>query len=211
MHAMRTIFVIAILLQGIALWGQQPVEFGVLTPFEREFKTYEKDSTAHAVYLYERGDSYFEVQGNYMWLIKKYHAKKKILDQRGFSQAEISIPYYHSNNRSEQVLNLRAITHNGTVKHSVLQESVFQVDENEYWSMKKFTFPQVEVGSILEYSYEIKSPYMFNLRGWDFQEEIPKVVSEFHAKIPGNYRYNRTLIGELSLDVDLATIEKNCF
>src|SRR5690606_3109215 len=210
-QTMRTIFVIAALLQGIVLSGQTAVEFGVLTPFEREFETYEKDSTAHAVYLYERGDSYFEVQDRHIWLIKKYHAKKKILDQRGFSQAEVVIPYYHSDNRSERVTNLRAMTHNGTLRHSVMPEQVFEVDENEFWSMKKFTFPKVEVGSILEYTYEIRSPYIFNLRGWSFQDGIPKVLSEFHAKIPGNYKYNRTLIGELALDVDEATLEKSCF
>ena len=210
-RAMRTIFILAALFQGVALWGQQAVEFGTLTPFEREFETYEKDSTAHAVYLYERGDSYFEVGDRQIWLIKEYHAKKKILDQRGFSQAEIVIPFYHSDNRSERVANLRAITHNGTVRHSVLPEHVYEVDENEFWSMKKFTFPQVEVGSVLEYTYEIRSPFFFNLRGWSFQDGIPKVLSEFHAKIPGNYRYNRALIGELALDVDKATIEKNCF
>lgn len=208
---MRTIFVIAALLQGIVLSGQTAVEFGVLTPFEREFETYEKDSTAHTVYLNERGDSYFEVQDRHIWLIKKYHAKKKILDQRGFSQAEVVIPYYHSDNRSERVTNLRAMTHNGTLRHSVMPEQVFEVDENEFWSMKKFTFPKVEVGSILEYTYEIRSPYIFNLRGWSFQDGIPKVLSEFHAKIPGNYKYNRTLIGELALDVDEATLEKSCF
>src|SRR5690606_29986690 len=75
----------------------------------------------------------------------------------------------------------------------------------------KFTFPDVREGSILEYSYEIQSPFFFNLTGWKFQEAIPKVYTEYNAKIPGNYKYNRALIGEIALDVNEATIKKSCF
>lgn len=207
----KIILTIPILFQGMLLLGQGQVEFGTLSPFERDFKTYEKDSTAHAVYLYEKGENYFEVRNHYVRLITTYHAKIKILDPRGFSQAEIRIPFYHADNKSEKVSKIRGLTHNGTVKYSVLHENLFEVDTQEHWSEKRFTFPQVEVGSILEYTYEIESPYMFNLTGWSFQEDIPKVQSEYNAKIPGNYRYNRTLIGQLKLDVDQATLEKNCF
>src|SRR5690606_17844446 len=158
--------------------------------------------TAHAIYLYEKGDNTFEVRTNRLWLIKKYHAKIKILDPKGFSWADVAIPYYHANGSSEKVLGIRAITHNGSVKHSVLKESIFDVDSSENWSMIKFTFPQVELGSILEYTYEIQSPYMFHLNGWSFQESIPKLYSQYNAKIPGLYAYNRALYGDLELSVN---------
>ncbi len=207
---MKKITLLLLLFQGALLLGQQ-IEFGKLTLEDGKFSIYEKDTTAHAVYLYEKGENYFEVQRGYIFLITKYHAKKKILDKQGFSEAEITIPYYHNEERTEKVINIRALTHNDGVKFGVNQETIYDADINERWSEKRFTFPNVQEGSILEYTYEIQSPFLYNLNGWDFQENIPKVYTEYNAKIPGNYRYNRALIGELKLDVNDATVQKNCF
>ncbi|MDC6365825.1 MULTISPECIES: DUF3857 domain-containing protein [Flavobacteriaceae] len=208
---MQKTILFPLLLFGLLLSAQQKVEFGVLNHQEKEFTAYSKDTTAHAVYLYEKGENYFEVRKDYIWLITKYHAKKKILDKQGFDHAQIEIPYYHSDKNRERVNKIKAVTHNGNIKTYVNKENIYNVDVNDRWSQKKFTFPNVQEGSILEYTYEIQSPFFYNLTGWEFQEDIPKLYSEYHAMIPGNYRYNRSLIGELSLDVDEATVKSNCF
>ena len=67
------------------------------------------------------------------------------------------------------------------------------------------------MGSVLEYTYEIQSPFFFNLNGWDFQSDIPKVYTEYTAKIPGNWKYNRRLSGKLQLDTNEADIKTACF
>ncbi|MDC6361331.1 MULTISPECIES: DUF3857 and transglutaminase domain-containing protein [Flavobacteriaceae] len=193
------------------LSAQQANEFGVLNQFERDFKTYDKDTTANAIYLYEKGENYFEVRQGYIWLITKYHAKKKILKKQGFDEAEIEIPYYHSKKGRETVNKIKAMTHNGDRKQMIPDNKIFDVDLNESWSQKRFTFPSVQVGSVLEYSYEVQSPFFYNLTGWEFQDGIPKVYSEYNAMIPGNFKYNRSLVGEIGLDVNDATIKKNCF
>lgn len=195
----------------VTMSSAQQHEFGELTVLEREFKSYDKDTTAHAVYLYEKGENYFEVRREYVWLITKYHAKIKVLDTEGFSEADISIPYYRSERQSEKINNIRAITHTNDVRYSVMSANVFDVETSEHWSEKRFTFPNVKEGSVLEYTYEIQSPFFYNLKGWQFQEDIPKVYTEYNAKIPGNYVYNRSLVGSLPLDVNDATIKRSCF
>jgi hypothetical protein len=191
--------------------AQEEIEFGELSYDEKEFTKYEKDTMASAVYLTETGDNFFEVRDNYIYLITKYKAKIKILKKDGFNQADISIPYYHSDKKTEKIDRIRAVTHNGSVVRGVRKEEVFDVDVSENWSEKKFTFPDVKVGSILEYTYEIQSPFHFNLKGWEFQSEIPKLYSEYTAKIPSNWVYNRALIGELKLTTNDATLKKYCF
>ncbi|WP_421805943.1 DUF3857 domain-containing protein [Flagellimonas sp.] len=207
---MKKIGILLLLLQHMVLQGQQ-LEFGELTIFESAFKTYEKDTTAHAVYLFEKGDNFFEVRRGYVWLIKKYHAKIKILDKKGFSEADIRIPYYHSDTSTEEVNDIRAITHTDGLKHIVMDNNIFDAEVNEHWSEKRFTFSNVQEGSILEFTYEVQSPFFYNLNGWDFQDDIPKVYTEYNAKIPGNYSYNRSLFGNLPLTVNEATIKENCF
>ncbi|SDQ29236.1 DUF3857 domain-containing protein [Flagellimonas zhangzhouensis] len=200
-----------LLLHCVFTFGQIEFEFGELSIFESDFKTYEKDTTANAVFLYEKGENYFEVRNGYIMLITKYHAKKKIINKNGFDHADIEIPYYHSDRSTEEVSKIRAITHNNGVKSSLDQSNIFDEDINEHWSQKKFTFPNVQEGSVLEYSYEIQSPYLYNLKGWYFQDDIPKIYTEYNAKIPANYRYNRSLKGELNLDVNEATVRERCF
>ncbi len=207
---MRKIILILLMLSCMPVIGQGQ-EFGELSGFESNFRTYYKDSTAHAVYLYEKGRNYFQVRRNYVWLITEYHAKIKILDEEGFSEADISIPYYHSEKKTETVSKVKAINHVKGTKHNVMPSTIFDVQVSEHWSEKRFTFSNVQEGSVLEYSYELESPFLYNMKGWEFQGHIPKIYSEYNAKIPGNYKYNRSLLGKLELDVNDATIQSNCF
>lgn len=193
---------------GIA---QNDVTFGTLTAEEKNFTTYEKDSTANAIVLYEKGDNYFEVINNRIQLVKLYHAKIKILNDEGFEEAYISIPYYHTKSAPEIVKNIKAITHNDGQKAFVPESKIFTNDLSERVSEKRFTFPKIKSGSIIENKYKIISPYLFNLDGWQFQSNIPKLYSEINAKVPANYRYNRTLVGTLSLYINEADIKKDCF
>lgn len=191
--------------------AQEPNNFGKLTHPEKNFTIYEKDSTANAVVLYEIGNNYFEVIDRRIQLVKKYHVKIKILNEKGFDEADISIPYYKNNNVSEKVKDIKAVTHNGNAKIYVSSDNIFTNNINERWSEKRFTFSKVEKGSIIEYKYTLISPFSFKLDGWEFQSNIPKLYSEFNAKIPGNYIYNRTLIGTLKLDINDASVKKDCF
>ena len=88
---------------------------------------------------------------------------------------------------------------------------IFNVDEYPRYSIKRFTFPNVKDGSILEYTYRKESYFFSNFGNWQFQSDLPKVYSELYTKIPGNMKYNRTLYGSKSLDINNAEIEKNCF
>jgi len=188
-----------------------PDNFGKVTNFERQMVTYEKDPSAYALVLHERGDNYYKVINRRVRLVKEYHAKIKILDEKGFDYGTIEIPFYHHDNLAEEVIKLKAVTHNGNSQYNVLPSEIFTEDLSERWRQKKFTFPKMQKGSVLEYSYTIITPYDYNFKGWKFQSPIPKMYSEFNAKIPGNYVYNRTLSGKLKLDVNDAKIQKGCF
>jgi hypothetical protein len=75
----------------------------------------------------------------------------------------------------------------------------------------KFTLPNIQVGSIIEVRYTLEWPFIFNFKPWEFQADIPKVRSEYWAKIPGNYHYNMTLRGTTKLEKHDSEILKDCF
>ncbi|WP_277899410.1 DUF3857 domain-containing protein [Galbibacter pacificus] len=190
-------------------------EIDDVTNEELEMAIYQKDTTANAVVLYEEGNNYFEVErkGNFQFirLIKQYYCKIKILNEKGFDEANIEIPFYHADKETEKISNIKAMTHNGPQKIVVGQNDIYVTDINEHWSAYRFTFSDVKKGSVLEYRYTLKSPFFFNFEGWQFQSHIPKVKSRFTALIPGNYVYNRTLFGSQKLAVNDASLKKSCF
>lgn len=191
--------------------AQMPDTFGKLSVAQKNMTSYEKDLDANAVVLYERGDNYFKVVNRRIRLIKEYHGKIKIFNEKAFDQGTIKIQLYHNDNSSEKLTKLRAVTHIDGTQHNVLPSEVFTTDLTEKWREKKFTFPKLQAGSIIEYSYTIETAFTFNLTGWNFQTSIPIIYSEFNAKIPGNWTYNRSLTGSLKLDINDASIKKYCF
>lgn len=190
---------------------RQKREFGVLDVRDQNVTSYAQDPEAAGVVLFERGKNYVKVIRNYVRLVKFVHVRMKVFDASEFTRNSVQIPYYRGSSEEEVVNNLKAITHNGEVKTYLSENDIFTVDETENWSYKKFTFPNVKDGSILEYTYRIESPYFFNFGGWEFQSEIPKLYSEFGSEIPGNYIYRKALIGTEKLDINEVYLEKDCF
>ncbi len=194
-------------------YGQNPLseKFGNVSQKELDMRTYEKDTTAHAVVLEEYGDVSFQLIKDRILLVKQYYTKIKILDKQGVDEAIIQIPYYRTRKSEETIKNIKAVTYNTGETNTLATDQIFTVDHSENWSEKRFTFPNVKVGSVLEYQYTLETPFVYNFEGWEFQSDIPKVYSEFSAKIPGNYRYNRVLKGFLKLAINKSDVKKRCF
>jgi len=205
--------VLLLLLLSIESYAQknEGYTFGRITQQEHEMKVYPKDSTANAVFLFENGETKFYDGSRGISIKTKYYAKVKIFNKEGLDNATLEIPIYHNKGRSEKITNIRAITHNGFQKSLLKKENIFTEKLNAYWSVVKFTMPNIKEYSIIEYEYIKESPFKFNFKGWEFQSEIPKIQSRFYALIPGNYIYNRKLIGYHKLSLNDAKIKKRCF
>lgn len=210
---MKHFIIIIVLLIGFNGLSQEKNThtFGRVSQQEYDLKVYENDSTANAVFLHEQGKTTFKQTHNSIIISTKYYAKVKIFNKEAFDVATIEIPIYNNKSTSEKVKDIKAITHNGIQKTHLAKDNVFTEKVSDNWSEVKFTMPNLKENSIIEYEYTLESPFLFNFQGWEFQGEIPKIKSEFHALIPGNYVYNRRLNGFQKLSVNEAKIEKRCF
>ncbi|MFD2823871.1 DUF3857 domain-containing protein [Lacinutrix iliipiscaria] len=168
-----------------------------VTANDLEINEFKKDSTANALMIYESGNSY--IDKNSFNLITEYKHKLKILNREGFDKATITVYLYNSGKNKEKFKNLIAATHNldnGEVEHIKLKaNSVFEEKYNANYTLIKFTMPKVKEGSVITYSYTLESPFKYKYRGWAFQDDIPKLYSEYKASIPANYEYNIKLVG----------------
>lgn len=175
--------------------------------------TFEKDLTANAFYIYEKGYSKFENGGEYN-LLTDYSAKIKILNPEGYKHATIEIRLRKNKSSKEKIKKLDATTHymeNGMKRAKKLEPSQVFTEQNENYDLVKFTFPAVAPGAILVYSYQKESPFIFNFNTWWFQEKIPKIYSAYETSIPGNYNYSIKKVGELEFEKHTNSVQKNCF
>jgi len=181
-------------LAGASTAQRYSQEFGVIAKDEFDLELYSDDPEAEALILFDVGDSYF-LEGNTGFDIKFTHSKRlKIFTSAGFDYAEIEIPYYVEGNKRERVEEIEAFTYNqlenGTMERiSLNQQDIFDEVKNKYYRVKKFAFPGVKAGSIIEYRYKLISPFKFNLPDWAFQSTIPTLYSKYTVRMVPFYEY----------------------
>src|SRR5690606_27608257 len=137
--------------------------------------------------------------------------------REGYRHANIVLPAYkdESGERMDVLSEIKAVTINiidGRVVSVPLDKGqLFREEVSSYLTHTKFTFPSLQDGSIIEYSYRLVSPHIFNFRTWYLQDDIPKINSIFEAIIPAMYTYNVVLRGPYPLGTQDAKLNKGCF
>lgn len=179
---------------------------------ELSTNTYDKDSTANALVIYEHGSSYLDK--NTFKLKFEFKQKLKIFNRKGFDKAQIKIYLYKDGSKKESISKITATTYNienNVVTKTELEENqIFEEKYNDNYTIVKFTFPNIKEGSVVTYSYTFETPYMFKYKGWDFQDDIPKLYSQYETSVPGNYEYNIKLVGFLKFFKKDFKVEKSC-
>jgi len=179
-------------------------EYGNISKEELQLKRYEKDSTAEAVILYDMGKSYFTETSDGFDMTFERKTRIKILTKAGVDKAEILISYYKENENQEKILELKGNTYNlenGAVKITALNtDNKFNEKISEHWYNRKIAMPDVRIGSVIEFSYKILSPYIFNLRNWAFQHTIPVIYSEYTTSMVPFFDYVSNLQGAVKYD-----------
>ncbi len=193
-------------------WNQIPEE-------DLQMTVYEPDSSAAAVVLDDYGQIIVELEESAVYYRYKRHRRIKVLNPADFKKANVTISYYTDKKSAETITYLRAqiFAPNGE-KIVIPNKDIFDNPVDNTYSEKRFTFPNIQPGSILEYRYEILSPRITDLREWYFQEDIPVRSSRLKVEIPnafkyvylfqGNQQLNQTNKDDRALDVRGNTITK---
>ena len=175
-----------------------PIKFGKVNLEDFDVKSPLIDSNTNAVVVADVGNSEFIANASEFTfsLIFKEKKRIKIINKNGFDAATITIPLYVGNGgKTEKLDDLDAFTYNienGKVTASKVEKSsIFTEQHSKNWVYKKFTFPALKEGSIIEYSYQINTPgeFILNLKSWEFQNEYPVLWSQYQANIPEFYKY----------------------
>ncbi len=202
-------------LSGYSQPGDFP--FGKITYKELEMKTYPADTSAVAVVLSEFGKARFN---DNVVLVFDYHVKIKILKMEGLETGTFAVLLHKEGNvasKEEVWRSLEATTFNlesnKIIESKFDSKNFFMEKFNPNYNIAKFALPDVRVGSVIEVKYTIESPsrYMYQFHTWEFQDDIPKINSEFWAYIPANFTYSTTLKGFYKLTKTSVEEENECF
>lgn len=125
--------------------------------------------------------------------------RTKILKPEGARHANIDITYYNTDDGKSMYndeltdLKIKVFTKNekGKVeKKSIRTDSFLRERVNENYVVLHVVVPDVQVGSIIEYQYTIRSTRSAFLYDWSFRECIPTVRSKCDIEIPAILQFN---------------------
>lgn len=187
----------------------QNYELGKVTVAELQEKVNKSDTTAPAAILFKKGRTFFTYNVKTGFSANNvYEFKIKIYKKEGLKWADQKVRFYigYENLNQDQLEFKNAVTYNlengAVVKTKLDSQGTFKKKINQYWGEKTITLPNVKVGSILEYSYVLKSENIIKLPDFDIQYEIPVNYFEYKTNIPEYYIYKTILVGRQTVESD---------
>ncbi|WKV13781.1 DUF3857 domain-containing protein [Marivirga harenae] len=161
---------------------------------------------AEAIILLDSGQSVYNEDFE---LIFTHTTKIEILKESGLSWANVMIPY----SESDSLLSIKGQTYNLGANDSLVIDSLnsatIKKKVNNGIVENYFSLPNAKVGSIIEYSYQIKIADWQELNTWYFQNDIPVLKSIYTTETPNYLLFYKYLEGLLNLnDFSRKTVKK---
>ena len=185
--------IVALLFLWCCLPAMAQPEFetwGKVTSEERNLKVCDFDPEADAVVLLDEAVSDHNDDRN---LLTYRHIRIKILKEKGLHEADVAIAYY-ARNEYESIDEIEGTAYNFDAAGNMMmvtleRKNIFTEKSTELYHRKKFTFPGVKAGSIIEYKYKSTMKNYGGLDDWQFQQELPTVKSKYNLTIPPGYEF----------------------
>lgn len=159
------------------------------------------DENAPAEILYK--SVHFSIDNGTGNLIKRTFYRIKIYDKdKAEDWLNLEIPLYQSGSDQETLTKMKAFTYNlengSSLVTKVDKSSKYKSKESKYVSITKFAFPNVKNGSVIEYQYEVTSPFLFSVPEILIETDTPSLYTEYVLDSPSNIAYNVNYTGFLT-------------
>ncbi|WDF47985.1 DUF3857 domain-containing protein [Chryseobacterium sp. KACC 21268] len=182
-----------LLIFNFTLFFSQDFEWGKLSQEEIDLKIVPFEQSADAVILKERGELVFTNDGYTLLLYRKI----KILSENGYSFVDRKWSY-NSSSRFDNVTVEKAHTLNfdGEISESIIEKKDIIINKTDNGITEvAVAFPNVKVGSVIEYLVQMKRPFILYAYPWDFQNTIPTISSSFKVRSVSDPNYKLILKG----------------
>ncbi|GAB2836231.1 DUF3857 domain-containing protein [Ferruginibacter profundus] len=202
----KLLLVLLVLIAPFASQAQDFPDFGNVSAEELQLKECAFDKDANAVVLLDEAISDHDDERH---LLTYHHVRIKILKEKGFDEANVSLHFYRKDD-FEFIDRLEAVVINGNDPASLTTQKLskkdfYTRDFNDRLGVVTFTFPNIKVGSIIEYKYRSFMKHYGGLQDWYFQQELPTVKSKYTLTVLPNLEFSY----RISKREDLAVTAKS--
>ncbi|MDQ0780905.1 transglutaminase-like domain-containing protein [Chryseobacterium sp. W4I1] len=160
------------------------------------------DENAPAEILYK--SVHFGVDTSTGDLRKQVFYRVKIYDKdKAEDWLNLEIPLYKNSHGDEEGLNkMKAFVYNlengSAITTKVDKSSKYKSKESKYTTITKFAFPNVKNGSVIEYQYEVLSPFLYSVPQIVIESDTPSLYTEYILDAPTYISYNVNYTGSLA-------------
>ncbi len=191
----------------------QNYKFGKVSKEELMQDVHPNEPEADAAILYRL----FRTKFNYtndegFTATTNFQDRIKIYNEKGNDWASVSIFLYTGSGGAESISGLKAYTYNldGKIEKTKLdRKNIFEDEVNENYTKVTFSMPNIKSGSIIEYEYSIRSPYLTTFDKYYFQESIPVDVVEMTLAAPEYLVYKTHRNGWVPFSIAKSSREGN--
>lgn len=185
----------------------QDFRYGKVSKEELQEKQHHLEPSAHAAVLYREQKTRFEYNSaDGFFTITEVFERIKIYDKTGYDWATNSVKLYQGKGGSKvTITGLKGNTYffnNGKIEKIKLKnDGIFDEKASKYNKIKKFTLPNLSEGCVIEFKYTLNSPFINQIKQYNFQESIPvnKTVAWFYA--PEYFIYKSHKKGWVSISI----------
>ncbi len=202
---MRKLLIIFGILLSFTLNAQKPpLKYGKVSKDELNMERCDFHPEAYSMILYNYGNLSFKYNNEKGWQYRmQVIVRKKVFNKLDKDAGNIKIKVYDpvKGENREKVGALKACTFNlvdGKIQKTKLdKDSKFEKRINDYWTEISFAMPDVREGSVIDYKYEVVSDFLYNLKTWYFQDDVPVGHSEFRCILPEFFNYQVNQVGNV--------------
>ena len=181
-------YLIALILIGGTMQAQN-YKFGKVSKEEVQETEHSTNKDADAAILYKKQYTFYEYNSSSGFaLITKYHYRIKLYNEDGFDWATVNINAYKNGSDDEKIYGIKGYTYNlegdEIVEEKLRKNEIFDEEVSKYRKAFKFTMPSLKPGSVIEYEYEKRSPFLTSLDDTQLQTTIPIEKIDVKVEIP---------------------------
>lgn len=186
----------------------QDFRFGKVSKEELMEKQHPKYPEADAAILYRETKTHFEYSQNTDFhTVTEVFERIKIYNKAGMDWAKKAIKLYQGNGlMNDKVSGLKGYTYyldgNKVKDEKLRNDGIFEEEVSEFMEVVRFALPNVTEGSIIEFKYTLRSPFIGDIEPYRFQEEIPVNKIEMRFSAPEYFNYKLHQRGGLSYNIN---------
>jgi hypothetical protein len=190
---------------------ERSMQMGQTNMAELQMTSYDKDPSAPAVMLYDEISYYYS---NYKKKIfnRDFYSRIKILSTDGLAKGTIT----YTLSKDLEILEITGITYNLNEQNEIIKTNFDpttlikdQVDESRVKVI--INFPNVKVGSVVEFKFRVAVEGGSYIDDWYFQTNIPTVKSKLMRLTPKTMDYIVNLTGSIPLTNKEAKDNIKCY